>query len=524
MNPDNIVPTTPKIRLDLAKYKVPLIVVLLAVLSLVSLGVIVNNEIDKREIARKESGIQVQKKEGDPNLVSVAGAPVVEGGVTQPIYNDDGSVEYYTYMYDGTLIDHQNPANDTYVGPSEPGYEAPAPNTFTDAGKANAYAIQHPGETVYLISGNGGTKTEIISDGKTTYSPSAYKNAYPTIAPTEAPNTTTNKSSLSDQLAPGNQSNTSTTKALTKSDAISEALKNPGKEYCFNDYCYISDGKDVYYPEQYKALKDPGNIYCDKNDNTDCAVSDGKNIYSPAAYSKLYPSGFTSPPNPTAVKSNPGITSQPTPNIYISRAVAAPTAYPSGFTSFADSKTISPVLTATSAPDPSETRTNVSFSAAGLGNNTALGQNPNPIRPQFLQMQVLDQNDQVVKEGIIPLSTAFLGAQPTGNTGFQQLLSLGNNLTAGNYKTRVRLDNTLWKTIDTNLTPGTTTTLPQLKLTSGDINQDNIINLLDYNLIMKCLQTKKCSNSLQADLNLDGILDEIDLNLLYVGFTNRIGE
>ena len=75
-----------------------------------------------------------------------------------------------------------------------------------------------------------------------------------------------------------------------------------------------------------------------------------------------------------------------------------------------------------------------------------------------------------------------------------------------------------------NLTAGQTTSAPGVKFVSGDINSDNELNLLDYNIFISCFGGKACDKKQQADLNLDGKIDEVDLNILYTQFATRKGE
>jgi len=65
-------------------------------------------------------------------------------------------------------------------------------------------------------------------------------------------------------------------------------------------------------------------------------------------------------------------------------------------------------------------------------------------------------------------------------------------------------------------------------LVTGDIpDRDNELNLADYNIIIDCINSRgNCNESLKryADLNDDGKVDEVDLSILYAGFSNRKGD
>jgi hypothetical protein len=63
-----------------------------------------------------------------------------------------------------------------------------------------------------------------------------------------------------------------------------------------------------------------------------------------------------------------------------------------------------------------------------------------------------------------------------------------------------------------------TNTLPQVLLVSGDINNDNKLDILDYNILVSCFGNKSTTDScggkqVDADLNDDGVVDGVDYNL-----------
>jgi hypothetical protein len=100
-------------------------------------------------------------------------------------------------------------------------------------------------------------------------------------------------------------------------------------------------------------------------------------------------------------------------------------------------------------------------------------------------------------------------------------------VTPGSYFVKVKTDNSNWKLIPgvQTLTQGSTTTLPQVALVTGDINNNNGLDVGDYSSMISCIKGSCDGNTKAlADLNDDGLVDEIDLNILYSGFANRNGD
>jgi hypothetical protein len=59
--------------------------------------------------------------------------------------------------------------------------------------------------------------------------------------------------------------------------------------------------------------------------------------------------------------------------------------------------------------------------------------------------------------------------------------------------------------------------MPRVRLPLGDINNDNQIDILDYNILLNSMKNAGCSpGSAQynaSDLNDDGVVDGIDYNI-----------
>jgi hypothetical protein len=160
-----------------------------------------------------------------------------------------------------------------------------------------------------------------------------------------------------------------------------------------------------------------------------------------------------------------------------------------------------------------------SFSIPGLGPNTNLGENPFPSVEDIreVEIQVVDTNGALVRS---VKGLAFV-EQGLSYHGFK---TLGTGITGGN-SIKIRINNSLFKTAATViLQPGAKITLPSVKLVTGDINQDNQLSLIDYNAMVGCYGIKACNNKVKTDLNVDGKVDEKDINIFYSGLAKRAGD
>jgi hypothetical protein len=105
--------------------------------------------------------------------------------------------------------------------------------------------------------------------------------------------------------------------------------------------------------------------------------------------------------------------------------------------------------------------------------------------------------------------------------GFTGKVTIENNRLAGSYQVKVKSPSYLVKRIPAAITisPGKTVALPNVTLTAGDFNDDNILNVVDYNMIMGCysdlLKPVYCNAQLQrrTDLSADLRVNAHDYNL-----------
>ncbi|MBA3724070.1 MAG: carbohydrate binding domain-containing protein [Candidatus Levybacteria bacterium] len=161
-----------------------------------------------------------------------------------------------------------------------------------------------------------------------------------------------------------------------------------------------------------------------------------------------------------------------------------------------------------------------SVNAASLGNFTLQ-------RPQrTITMEIFDVQNQLVltKQGTVTFDTT------AGN--FVGTVDLGTQVTTGLYTVKIKTDQYLRGLVDgiQTITVGQKTTLTSLTLLNGDVNNDNQINIVDYNIIVGCysdlLPPISCNatDEVRADINDDGAVNQFDYNLFIRELTNLGGQ
>lgn len=186
----------------------------------------------------------------------------------------------------------------------------------------------------------------------------------------------------------------------------------------------------------------------------------------------------------------------------------------------------------TSTPVPGQsTQFSLKVLLHGLGN---AGDNANPNssgnfdiqHPQrTVTLEFYDTNNQLAatKQGTItlnPQSGAFTG------------IIDGSSIQAGSYRIRVAVDKYLAKYIDgiQTITEGTNNVFPEISLIAGDVTNDNLINIVDYNSIIDCfsdiLPANVCDQTRiqKNDINDDGKVNQFDYNLFLRELTNLSGD
>jgi hypothetical protein len=187
-----------------------------------------------------------------------------------------------------------------------------------------------------------------------------------------------------------------------------------------------------------------------------------------------------------------------------------------------------PTLTPTNSPTPGATVFKINAFLHGIGNigdNTNLTDsafsNKNPLHPtRNVTLQVFNLSNQLV------LSPTGTMTYDSTSGSYKGSLSAGV-LDSGQYIVKVK-DNTHLR----RLVPGTITiaagqnnNIPDVQLVAGDANNDNALNIIDYNMLIGCysdlLPPVSCNdtNKVASDFNDDGNVNQADYNL----FLREIG-
>lgn len=119
-----------------------------------------------------------------------------------------------------------------------------------------------------------------------------------------------------------------------------------------------------------------------------------------------------------------------------------------------------------------------------------------------------------------------------GNGTFTGVVNIGDTLRQGNYIVKVSSPNYLVRRIPATvyILQNSSIKLPPVSLVAGDVNNDNSINILDYNLLMGCysdlLRPTFCNSERRSAANLsdDSKVNAMDLNLLLREFSVGNGD
>ena len=283
-------------------------------------------------------------------------------------------------------------------------------------------------------------------------------------------------------------------------------------------------------PNSYDPNKDGergGNTCADSKDNNGNGLIDG-------ADPVCHPGGdITKPWDPNLPEVNP----TPTPTL-----TPIPTKVPTG------TPTPTPTKVPTSTPTPTPTAVPTSVPTQGLtsfqltvfqhgigssGDNTNAASslsNKNPLRKTVpAELQLYDLNNNLIGAGTGKVNYN----EQTGN--YIGTISITPNVfTTGKYTLKVKTEGHLRKLmtgIQTIVAGQHNTSLPAVSLVTGDIDNNNALSILDYNLLLDCYSdltvASNCSDTKKktsSDLNDDGPVNQIDYNLFLREIATQPGE
>jgi len=217
-------------------------------------------------------------------------------------------------------------------------------------------------------------------------------------------------------------------------------------------------------------------------------------------------------PTPTVSVVSPTVTSTPS-------ATVTPTKTPT------PTPTKIPTPTVVISPTPPSTPTLVSviLTLPGIGKNGNVSPN-NGQRRTFIQL--FDSSNKAVGASVAA-QTSF---DPSSGT-FRGTANFGTVVYSGMYTPKIKVDQYLIKKLaPIQITAGTTIAFSPTLLVGGDINSDNKIDIKDYTILVSCFGGKINSvicglQKVDADLNDDGLVDGVDYNLFLGGIkTAKAGD
>ena len=146
-----------------------------------------------------------------------------------------------------------------------------------------------------------------------------------------------------------------------------------------------------------------------------------------------------------------------------------------------------------------------------------------------MNIQVFDTSNQIVARVPLPQLPLI-----TTDGMFEGAVGLPSTITTGNYSVKVQTDRYLRKLVPgiQQIVAGQQVSVTPVQMIAGDTNNDNVLNVLDYNALLDCgygelnplpmndpNSTFNSSNcqvhqpTADVDLNDDGIINSTDYNL-----------
>jgi hypothetical protein len=204
----------------------------------------------------------------------------------------------------------------------------------------------------------------------------------------------------------------------------------------------------------------------------------------------------------------------------------------------ASTPTSTPTISTTLSPTPTSAAGTKSFAITlcphGIGkcgdnvNANSMGTTSPKHTQRMITLTILDASRQtlVTKSGGIAYNQTAQNYQGAATN---------ISLNTGQYLAKMHMDGCLIKLYPGMVTvgSGSTVTLPLLPLTCADVNNDNKLDILDYNLILNCYGSKQTtsacaipptSTALGADITDDGVVDQFDYNFFMREFSTQMGQ
>ncbi len=161
----------------------------------------------------------------------------------------------------------------------------------------------------------------------------------------------------------------------------------------------------------------------------------------------------------------------------------------------------------------------------GIGHS---GDNPNPLAYSLSNQQPHTPTRNVTIEVLNGTNHAVVGtasgtvqySETNGN--FTGTVNTAKKIVPGQYLLKLKSDRYLKKYAPVIATIGASSNfvIPQMSLVTSDSNDDNRLNILDYNMILDCYSgsspARACDNAdkkLFTDANDDGMVNQYDYNL-----------
>jgi Mg-chelatase subunit ChlD len=311
---------------------------------------------------------------------------------------------------------------------------------------------------------------------------------------------------------------------VTKATRCSDKIDNDNNGYIDEkDSTCHTDGNPSN-PNSYDPNKDGehgGNTCADSKDNNNNGKIDG-------ADPVCHPGGDpTKPWDPNLPEVSPTLVPTVVPTVI---PTVKPTTVP----------TVIPTVKPTAAPTANPTQGLTSFQltvfhhgigTSGDNSNIASSlSNKNPLRKTVpAELQLFDINNKLIGAGTGKVN---YNAE-TGN--YVGTISITPNVfTTGKYTLKVKTDGHLRKLmtgVQTLEAGKHNTNLPAVTLITGDINNNNALNILDYNLLLDCYSdltvAANCTDPAKktaSDINDDGPVNQIDYNLFLREIATQPGE